>query len=166
MTFGIATGAAVLVHYILLAATGSLGQSGLGMIAWAIVAAGVFMGIYQHRKTQNGYMPFGEGFRTGLLIALLGGAVEAVGKFVYTQFINPGVKDQILEATLLALEQNPSVTEEMIDASMAMTEKMTTPFAIGGMGLVGTMVLGVICALIAAAIFKQDHPNVSENDIG
>ncbi|MEO1451052.1 MAG: DUF4199 domain-containing protein, partial [Bacteroidota bacterium] len=152
--------------YALLAGAGLLGQSGLGMIAWAIVIAGVFLGIYQYRKSEQGYMPFGEGFRQGMLITLVAGVVEAAGKFVYTKFINPGVKDQIMEATLLALEQNPQATEEVIDAAMTWTDTITSPIAISGIGFLGTLILGLIAALIAAAIFKQESPVVRPDDIG
>lgn len=166
LTYGIGTGIALVVHYILLAGLGAIGNSSLGMIAWAIVLTGVFWGIFQYRKAEKGYMPFGDGFRFGMVIAFLAGLVEAVGKFVYTQFINPGVKDQIIEATLLSLEQNPNMTEEMIDTALNWTETMSSPGMISLMGFVGTVALGLIAALIASAIFKNKTPATSNDDYG
>ena len=88
----------------------------------------------------------------------MAGIVSLVITQIYTTFINTEAIPKLLEATRIKLEENPQMTEELIDMTMGWTETVSNPpwsiviaLAFGAIG-------AALIAVIVAAIMKND-PN-------
>ena len=82
----------------------------------------------------------------------------------YVLIIGGLVYGAILYLSLIHMEENPKMTDELIEQAMTMTRKYFLPFAIGG-SIIGTAFIGLIGSLLGAAFAKKNaNPfNESEN---
>jgi hypothetical protein len=54
--------------------------------------------------------------------------------------------------------QNPNMTEEQMELSMSITEKMVSPGVLAAIGIVASLFLGFIISLISGLIMKVGKP--------
>ena len=128
----------------------------ISCLNYIIIMATVVFAIKNHRdKELGGYITLGRSIGVGTATALVIGAISAVWTIIFMTLIFPDMAEAIKDA---ALEKAQPGQEEM-------TEKMvgifSNPFIVSIMVLVGTVIIGLITALIAGAIMKKDPaPNV------
>jgi hypothetical protein len=124
----------------------------------AIPAVIIFLGIREQRAGEgNGYLTFGKGFSTGMMIALIGGVISTVFTYLYFTILNPGI------VTYIKLKQE----EEMLKRGMSesqvesMAENMdtwTSPGMMTAFVFLGILLLGLVISLISSAILKKENP--------
>ena len=124
----------------------------------AITAVIIFLGIREVRQQQNGFITFGKGFSTGMVVSVIGAAISAVCSYLYFTVINPGFM------TYIKMKQE----EEMLKRGMsdADIEKIsgnmefwTSPVAMAGFALLGMILIGLVISLICAGILKKEDPS-------
>jgi hypothetical protein len=118
----------------------------------------VFIGIRAERETTgNGFISFGKGFSTGMMITLIGSAITGVYTYLYFAFLNPGM------ITFIRMKQE----EEMLKRGMSdeAVEKMadnmhawTTPELMTLFAFLGMILIGLVISMICAAILKKENP--------
>ncbi|MDN3582668.1 DUF4199 domain-containing protein [Mucilaginibacter flavus] len=111
----------------------------------------------EYRNDLGGYMTFGEGFLSGFLYSLFLGILTAVFLYVYYAILSPEMAEKILSSTQAQLEAKGTLTPEQVETAMSMTRKYFAIFAVAG-AFFGSLVMGVVVALIGAAIFKKEKP--------
>jgi hypothetical protein len=111
----------------------------------------------EYRNDLGGYMTFGEGFLSGFLYALFLGVLSAVFTYLYFAILSPEMAEKILTSTQAQLEAKGTLSSEQVETAMSMTRKYFAIFAVVG-GLFGSLIMGVVVALIGAAIFKKERP--------
>lgn len=140
-----------------------IGQK-LNFIYYLITLVFVVMGIkYRRQEELGGYISFGQAFKYGFSIVLIGTLVSTVYTWLYVKLLNPGIFAYILEQQEeQMLEQG--LSEEQIEMSISMTEKFMTPVGFVLMALLASLFTGLIITLIVAAIMKKNNPNASAID--
>ncbi|MDQ3050904.1 MAG: DUF4199 domain-containing protein [Bacteroidota bacterium] len=123
-----------------------------------LVSAIIYMGIREKRQLGNGFITFGSGFSAGLGIALIGGAINIIMKYIYYKVIDPGM------ITYIRMKQEEDLLERgFSDADVErMAEKMqftSTPEMLVGIEFFGIVVLGLVVSLICAGILKKEDPS-------
>jgi len=96
---------------------------------------------------------FAHGFKTTAVIIV----IQVVYTLLAIKVIFPEMLDKVLEVSRKKMEENPKMTEEMIDTAINFTKKYFIPFAIGG-SIIGTAFIGAIGSLLGAA-FAKKNPN-------
>lgn len=105
----------------------------------------------------QGFMPFGEVFRHGLVITLVGGIGISAYLLVYSEYIDPGFNDYILNQQIEEMQES-GMSDEKIDQAIEMGERFRTPFYMFTFGVLGSLFVGSIVSLIMAAILKKPNP--------
>lgn len=127
----------------------------------SLIIVGIFLVVFFKRKENNGFLQFKEGFKTGILYALLLGLCLAVFNYIYYKFIAPDAIDyylseqkKLLMATIKTKPEDLPKFEEMVRSAFS-SFKM----------LMQTVLIGVIISLIAAGILQKKAPALpfSEN---
>jgi hypothetical protein len=111
----------------------------------------------EYRNQLGGYLTYGEGFQAGLLYSVFMGILAAIFTYLYFAVLSPEMLEKILASSEAQL-QAKNMSQDQIDTAMSMTRKFMKPGIMAVFGLIGTIIMGVIIALITAAIFKKERP--------
>jgi len=130
-----------------------------GFLNVAIVAIIIFVGIREVREVDGkGYITFGKGFSTGMLISLIGGIISAVFSYLYFTVINPGMVTYIrLKAEADMVAEGRSDSE--IEMAASWVEMFTSPGMMAVFAIVGCLFIGVVASLVCAGILKKEDPS-------
>jgi hypothetical protein len=130
----------------------------IGMILYLVAIA---YSVIFYAKQKNGNVTFGNAFADGFKTSAAATALFVVYTFLAFKFIMPDVVDISMEEARKNMVEK-KMSQEQIDAAIAMTQKFFIPFAIGG-ALFVYLIVGLIASLIGAAIAKK-NPEVSPFD--
>jgi hypothetical protein len=163
MVYGLYLALVLTLFSVILYVTGLILNPKLGYISIVLTIAGiVFAQITYRNKELNGAITYGQSLGFGVAIMLFAGIVTALYTLVLYTFIDPSLIDQtkaIQEEAMLA----KNLTQDQVDAAMAITSKMMTPAIMSIMGLLGSVFSGTIISLITS-IFVKKQPNLDAFD--
>ncbi len=130
------------------------------VLAWGGVAfliGAIFIGMKEYRKQNNDFMSYGQGVGLGSLIAAIGGLLSAMFTTFYIRVIDMTPIQRGLDVTRETLEKQ-GMDDSKIDEALEMAEKFQTPGMMFALGVVGTLVMGLVISLIVAAILQKKRP--------
>ncbi|GAB3526453.1 hypothetical protein GCM10027443_01550 [Pontibacter brevis] len=126
-------------------------------LAYAILIAGIVLGMKNYREQNLGYMSYGQGLGIGTLLGAVFGLMTGLFIWVYTEFVDTGYMARVMEKQRVEmLEQG--LTDEQVDAGMAMAENFQGPLTMILGGAVSTLIIGFLFSLIISAIMKKSRP--------
>jgi len=166
LKWGLITG---MVYVIFSLITNMLGlqQSGGGSMVISMLINGLLLGItfftiYSGVKDTrdselDGALSMGEAFKTGMKIAVIGGAIAGLFTLLNMTLIDPDMGSRMLEA---AEDQWDKVNmpEDQREMSKKLMAPFLNPFIAAPFTLVWVAFWGAIKALIAGAILKKEAP--------
>lgn len=118
----------------------------------------IYMGIKEYRDTElNGYLSFGQGFKSGITIAFIAALIACVFTFIYLTVIDPGFIDKIMAMTEEQWEKQ-GLSEEQMDGARKLTDIFMTPWAFTLITIISVVVWGLIKSLVAASLLKNEAP--------
>lgn len=129
----------------------------MSWVSQAIVFGGLVYGCVLYANQNKNNVTFGNVFAHGFKTTAVIIVITAIYTFLSTKFLFPDMVDKIIEISRKEMEKNPKLTDEMIEAGVAMSKKYFLPFALGGI-VIGTGFIGLIASLIGAAVAKK-NPN-------
>ena len=109
----------------------------------------------EYKDQLGGFLTFGEGFSAGFRYAVYTSLLIAVFTFVYLTFLNPDVMAKAAEQARAQM-QAKGMSGDDIDKAVSMTKKIGPAIGSFIIAIVDTIV-GIIIALIGAAIFKKER---------
>ena len=161
LTNGLLTGFVLilisLVFYLLNDPTNQIAS----WISYSVIIAGIAYSTITWRKDGlGGYITYGQAVGIGSYTILFTAILSALYMFVFMQFIDPGVKDLfIAHAEEQLLTRTPDITDEQLDAAIAMTERMFNPVFLAISTFFTYALLGVLFSLITSAFLKKKDPD-------
>lgn len=129
----------------------------LSWINYLIFIGGLVYGAILYSNQSNNNVTFGNLFAHGFKTTAVVIVITVVYTVISMKFLFPDMVDKIMEISRKKMEENPQMTDEMIEQALTMTKKFFFPFAIGG-AIIGTGILGALGSLLGAAIAKK-NPN-------
>jgi amino acid transporter len=142
--------------------SGGGGSAGLGMLMNLVLMLATFFTIYLGVKEfrdqdQDGHLTMGEGFKSGMKIAVIAGVIGAVFTFIYMKFIDPDMADKILAASEARLDEM-NVPEDEREMSNKITGLFLNPAIMAPFMLLWIAFWGIFKSLVAGAILKKEAP--------
>ncbi|HMJ70094.1 MAG TPA: DUF4199 domain-containing protein [Cyclobacteriaceae bacterium] len=122
---------------------------------WVRIAISIVIIVLAHREFKNsgdGFMSYGQGFKIGLIMILVGIVVGNLFTWFYTAVVDPGVMDIFYDAQRTQMEGN-NMPDEQIDVAIEWTKKLFWPIAFV-FGIIG----GLIGVLIITIFTKKENP--------
>jgi hypothetical protein len=169
LMWGGATGLTSVIFYQILYATGQE-DSGLRWINVLIVFLGLFIGTMKVRdKANGGYLTFGEGYKAGFLMVLIGTLLTLIATVIDLQ-LHPDFIDKIIAKSRDGMI-NKGMTEDQIEISLKYVRMWTTTPLIILFTVIGSVFFGAIISLVTAGLCTRKKPifddanEVSANDI-
>ena len=156
---GVIIGAVLIVFSLLMYLLDVDRESPVNYISYLFLAIGLWWAIDAYRKKmEGGFITYGRAFSMGFYVGLVASVLVAVYLYIYVQFINPGMIEEILlKAEDDMLTQNPNMTDEQLDQARGWVEKFTSPTMITIMGFIMNVVASTILSLIIAIFAKREN---------
>lgn len=150
--------AGVMVIFLLVSNMfGQAQNQALGWLTYLVMIAALIFFIRKWGQAHDYRLSFGALFSYGFKItSILTLIVIIFLVILFSAF--PEMKDTLLEASRTAMEQQGTVSDEMIDQAMEQMDKYFVPITAGS-ALLTYLVLGLIGSLIGAAVTKKVPQN-------
>ncbi|WP_372774106.1 DUF4199 domain-containing protein [Mangrovibacterium sp.] len=164
MTAGLYLGIILIVYNVILYATGQNLNTSLGIISYAIMAAGVVHYQLQYRNHElGGFISYGKAFGYGVSLMAFAGIIQSAYTVILMKYIDPGLIDQI---RIMQEEQmlKQGVPDEQIEMASQIMGVFQNPLIIAFSGLLTFAFIGVIISLVSSIyVKKQDDENAFED---
>lgn len=151
-TYGLITGLATIIFSALMMVMKMDMDSGLQYVTYLIMLAGLVMNAMAYAKANDNYVTFGNVYGSCFKAVLIMSVMALVWGIVII-YAFPNLKDEVLSKMADKFEKD-GTPEEQAEVAMNMTEKYWGVTMIFG-SLIGTMFMGALLSLIAAAIPKK-----------
>ncbi len=162
MIYGLYLGIAFTLYSVILYVTGQTQNKTLGYISIPLYAVGIVLAQINYRnKENNGVIEYGHLVGFGAAIMFFAGFILALYNLILFK-IDPSLVEQIKAIQEEALLKN-GMSEEQVEASMAIASKMLTPGWMSMMVLISSAFTGVFISMISS-IFIKKKPNEDEFD--
>lgn len=158
LTYGLILGFVSIAFAVVLYAMGKhLDGGSLNTIGSLVITIGIIVfGLRTFKIGNGGFLSLSEALKTGLAIVLIGTIISLLYTYVFMTYIEPDFMSQMMELQQQkALEANPNLTDEQLEAMETMTKKFSSPMIIMAVGLVWSLFIGFIISLIAGLIMKK-----------
>ena len=138
------------------------GFTGMGLLLTVLSLGAafytLFLGIKETKEEKfGGYLTVGQGFKTGMGIALIASLISFAFTLIYLQFIDPEFIGRMSNVAEEQWEQN-GMSEEQIEKARSMSGMFMNVWFFSLMAIVGGLFWGLIQSIIAASILKKEAP--------
>ncbi|NQW35402.1 MAG: DUF4199 domain-containing protein [Flavobacteriales bacterium] len=158
LTYGLILGFVSIAFAVVLYAMGKhLDGGSLNTIGSLVITIGIIVfGLRTFKIGNGGFLSLSEALKTGLAIVLIGTIISLLYTYVFMTYIEPNFMSQVMELQQQkALEANPNLTDEQLEAMETITKKFSSPMIIMAVGLVWSLFIGFVISLIAGLIMKK-----------
>ena len=158
LTYGLILGFVSIAFAVVLYAMGKhLDGGSLNTIGSLVITIGIIVfGLRTFKIGNGGFLSLSEALKTGLAIVLIGTIISLLYTYVFMTYIEPDFMSQMMELQQQkALEANPNLTDEQLEAMETITKKFSSPMIIMAVGLVWSLFIGFVISLIAGLIMKK-----------
>jgi len=137
-------------------------ESSVQYVYYLFFALGLAWAIYSVRNnTLDGYATYGKALVIGVYASLAIGVIMAVYTYVYMEYINPGmIQDMLSKAEDSLIEANPNMSDEDLDRALEMTKMIMKPALMAPITIFSTAFTGTIFSLIIAIFAKNEDTTV------
>lgn len=129
----------------------------------SLLAAVVFplLAMLQVRKDQDDELSFGQGFRTGFTVFIIGSLFSAAWMLVYTYVLEPGYQETMLNESYAQMREQ-GMDEDTIEQSLDLTRKFTSPIIMSLWTILGAALLGALVSLILALFTRRKAADIPQ----
>lgn len=141
------------------------GSDMVGYTIMLVIFSLIYFGTRNYRNKQlGGYISFGKAFKTGALIALVGSTLYVIAWLVSYYLFVPDFMDVYTDYALKNCkpEDLAAKTKEMA----SFKEMYKNPLFVVLITYSEVLPIGLVVALISAAILKRKHPETTTQAIG
>jgi hypothetical protein len=157
LKYGAITGVAVIVYSTVINIIGMAQNRLLTSLAFLILVVGIILALKDYRQQNTGFISYGEGLGTGMLIAAIVGLLASFFTLFYIEFIDNSLLQESLDLMRAELE-NKGKSETEIEQAMVFAQKFMSPGFMFLMGIFSYLITGFIISLIVAAVMRKEKP--------
>ncbi|GAB3891459.1 hypothetical protein GCM10028803_03290 [Larkinella knui] len=161
LKWGLISGVIFMVYTTVINLTGQFSNTALPWLSLLISIVLIVMAMREFRTLNGGFMSFGEGVSLGTLLSVISGLISITYNLIYTTFIDPTIRQQMLDNAREQME-NRGMADEQIEQAMEFTEKIQSPGLQFLVGILFAAIFGVLISLIAAAFIRRNKPPFSD----
>jgi len=158
--YGLYYGAFLVVFSFILYSTKLDGNLLLNLTGWGIFIGVMVMAMRKFKEGNEGYMSFGQGMGVGFFYTLITGIISSIFDTLYLTVVNPQMLQDQLDKSIAGLESNPNMSDEQIETGAELAQIFSHPVILFFIALFGAFIIGIIIALIVAAVIKKDNPEL------
>ena len=144
----------VLTYVTGLAIKGAQWPTAIYYLVFPIV---IFYAISQYKKRNGNLLSLSDALKVGVLIGIISAIVFVIYSLIFNYIIDPEfINEMIAVAKDKMIEENPDMTQEMIDQGMKFVEMFANPGLMGAFWVAMSGIFGLIYALIGGLVMKKE----------
>ncbi len=155
--YGIIAAIISIIYSLILQLAGLASNQALSSLGLVILAIVIYLAHKAFKEQGDGFMKYGQGVSIGFIISLVSGVIGSIFMYIYISFIDDSVIQQGIDKAYQDLEER-GMSDEEIEQAMQFTEKLMTPMFFLIVGIVFTIIAGLIISLIISGITKKENP--------
>jgi hypothetical protein len=162
MNFGAMLGlASMLISFILQLL--KIREGALAQILMVLII-GIFivLGSNFYKKSNNGFMSYGQALGQGVLISLFGSILLAFFIYFYFQMASPESLQEIKDMAEIQLEEQ-GLDEKEFEMALKIQQMIMTPGMMALFTILGNMLIGTVISLITSAFLKKEDNSFESN---
>jgi len=155
---GIIISAALILYSLVMFLLDVAYDSKVNYVSYVILGVGLYWAIISYRnKQEGGFISYGGAFSSGFYVGLVISVITAIFTYIYVQYINQGMIDEILlKAEEDMLTNSPDMSDEQVEQALIYVEKFTSPAIMSVFGFFANLVASTIFSLIIAIFAKRE----------
>jgi hypothetical protein len=126
-------------------------------VTLAVLVVGIILAMRNFKAQNGGFMSYGQGLGVGVTVSSVVGVLSAAFTYVYTTFVDPELMTRIMDKARVDMETK-GMSEVQIDQAMAFSAKFMTGPVMLLFTFLGSIIIGLLISLIAAAFVKNPQP--------
>ena len=124
-----------------------------------IMAGSIVFGQIAYKKANDGFISLGEGMKIGIGIVALGSSIGILYGLFQGYVLDPETMTKAMDYAInQAIDQNPELTDEMIEAIKGAFEFFTNPFLSSAIGITVSLFFGSLISLLTGLAVKKNRP--------
>lgn len=155
--YGLLTGLVSIIFSFILLVT-QADQSPVRWLGLLILIGAMMMAHKAYKQSNSGFMNYGEGLAIGTIMSAVSGLMGTAFNALYMNFIDPEYMTRLMETTRAKMEAKGGMSDEQIDQSIAMMHKFSSGSWMIIFGIVVSVLIGFLIALVVSAITKNSKP--------
>lgn len=157
LRYGLLTGlVSVILSFILFVTHAD--QSPARWLGLVILIGAMVLAHKTYKQANEGFMSYAEGLGIGAFMSGVSGVISTAFSVAYMKFIDPEYMSRATETARANMEAKGGLTDEQIDQGVAMMQKFSTTGWMVLFGILGSVLGGLLIALIVSAFTKHSKP--------
>lgn len=157
LRYGLLTGLVSVIFSFILFVTHA-DQSPARWLGLVILIGAMVLAHKAYKQANGGFMNYSEGLGIGAFMSGVSGVISTAFSVVYMKFIDPEYMSRMADTARANMETKGGMTDEQIDQGVAMMQKFSTTGWMVLFGVVGSVLGGLLVALIVSAFTKHSKP--------
>ncbi|MGA0559049.1 DUF4199 domain-containing protein [Larkinella sp. VNQ87] len=157
LKWGVISGVISMIFTTVVNLTGQFTHSAVPWISLVIAVVIIVLAMREYRTLNGGFMSYGEGVSLGALLSIISALVSITYSLIYTTFIDPTIRQQIMDKAREDLE-NRGMADDQIEQAMSFTEKLQSPGMQFVFGIIFAGIFGLLISLVVAAFLRRKKP--------
>jgi len=162
LQFGLFAGGAMIVYFLVLYIFNQHLNRNLSSLGFIFLIAAMAYGTFQYRQQyMNNFMSYGKAVTSCFLIGVFAIALSSVFNFIFYNYIDPGVVQQMLDmAREKMLEKAPNMSDQQMETALSMQAKFMSPVALTFFGLFFGAIISLLVSLLVAIFLKKEDKSI------
>ena len=124
-----------------------------------IMAGSIVFGQIAYKKANDGFISLGEGMKIGIGVVALGSSIGILYGLFQGYVLDPETMTKAMDYAInQAIDQNPELTDEMIEAIKGAFEFFANPFLSSAIGITVSLLFGSLISLLTEKKKKKNRP--------
>jgi len=168
MNFGFIIGVILISYSVLTWALNMMFVTYMSIVNYVLIMVCLYLFAKKYRdEFNNGYISYGKAFGFIALSLLFVSFLVAFYNFVLFNYLDPSLKDIILEnMRIKMIENNPELSEEVVDKAIDFQKNiMMNPFISSISYFFGNYLIGIIISLITSIFVMKKNKLIDDSSI-
>ena len=124
-----------------------------------IMAGSILFGQLAYKQLNDGFIGLGEGIKIGIGIVALGSSIGILYGLFQGYVLDPDTMSKAMDYAInQAIDQNPELTDEMIEAIEGAFEFFANPLLQSAIGITVSLFFGSLISLLTGLAVKKNRP--------
>jgi hypothetical protein len=157
LKYGVFTSVLIMVYTTIINVAGLSQNQLLTSLTFVFMVVAIVLAMKDYREQNKGFMSYGEGLGLGTLVSGVMGLLSSAFNMFYIQFIDNTLLTKGMDKVREDMEKK-GMDDSQIDQAMELSQRLLSPGVIFFMGVVGSILMGLVISLIVAAILRREKP--------
>ena len=123
-----------------------------------IMSGSIIFGQLNFKKINDGFISLGEGMKIGIGIVAIGSSIGILYGLFQGYVLDPETMTKAMDYAInQAIDQNPELTDDMINAIEGAFEFFSNPFLSSAIGITVSLFFGSLISLLTGLAVKKNR---------